>query len=68
VDNGQNGKFVYIVGADHRISPRDVVAGPQYQDEMVIEKGVNPGETVVVEEDEKRLAPGMLIEILPPSA
>ena len=68
VYNGQNGKFVYIVGADRRISPRNVVAGPQFEDEIVIEKGVNPGETVVVEKDEKRLAPGMLIEILSPSA
>lgn len=68
VENGQHGKFVYIVGADHRISPRDVITGPQFEDEIVIEKGLNPGETVVVEKDEKNLAPGMLIEPQSPAA
>jgi len=44
---GQN--FVYVVGEGNKVSFRPVKVGPKYQQYTIIEKGVNAGESVIVE-------------------
>jgi multidrug efflux system membrane fusion protein len=57
VQTGQNGSYVYVVKPDRTVESRDVVTGPRVDQEMVLDKGLAPGETVVTE-GQLRLAPG----------
>ena len=60
VQTGQEGQFVYVVKADKTVEFRPVVTGARIDQDLVIEKGVQPGETVVTE-GQLRLAPGSRI-------
>ncbi len=60
VQSGQEGPFVYVVKADQTVEARPVVPGSRFEQEMVIAKGIEPGE-VVVTEGQLRLAPGMKV-------
>jgi multidrug efflux system membrane fusion protein len=60
VQNGQQGQFVYVVKPDQTVEPRVVVAGRSYEKKIVIDKGVSPGDTVVVD-GQLRLFPGARI-------
>ncbi len=57
VQNGQQGQMVYVVKADQTVEPRNVTAGRVYQNKIVIERGVAPGETVITD-GHLRLFPG----------
>ena len=57
VMTGQNGSYVYVVKADRSVDTRNVVAGARVGQDMVIQSGLQPGETVVTE-GQLRLAPG----------
>ena len=57
VQTGQEGQFVYVVKSDRSVEFRPVVTGARVDQDLVIEKGVQPGETVVTE-GQLRLAPG----------
>ena len=46
---GQDGQFVFVVKADSTVEQRPVTVGQRVDDDMVIEKGLKPGETVVTE-------------------
>jgi multidrug efflux system membrane fusion protein len=59
---GQQGTFVYVVKADGTVTPRPVVSSRTVQGEAVIEKGLQPGETVVTD-GQVRLVPGSKVEI-----
>ena len=65
VQSGQDGTFVYIVKADQRVDVRPVTAGQRIGEETVIEKGVEPGETVVTE-GTLRLVPGARVQVREP--
>jgi membrane fusion protein, multidrug efflux system len=65
VQSGQEGTFVYIVKPDQRVDIRNVVAGQRIGEETVIEKGVEPGETVVTE-GTLRLVPGARVQVREP--
>ncbi|MFO0873326.1 MAG: hypothetical protein U0575_05070 [Phycisphaerales bacterium] len=52
----QGSKQVFIVGADGKIAIRPVTVGPRYGSLWVIEQGVEAGETVVVEGQQKSRA------------
>ena len=65
VQSGQEGTFVYIVKPDQRVDVRNVVAGQRIGEETVIEKGVEPGETVVTE-GTLRLVPGARVQVREP--
>jgi len=54
--------FVYVVKADHTIEMRPVTVGPAEGAVTVVEKGLEPGETLVTEGVDK-LGPGM--EVVP---
>jgi multidrug efflux system membrane fusion protein len=57
VQNGQDGTFVYVVKDDRTVDARPVVTGARVDQDLVIDKGLEEGETVVTE-GQLRLAPG----------
>jgi multidrug efflux system membrane fusion protein len=62
VQTGQDGMFVYVVKADQTVESRPVTTGARVDQDVVIESGVEAGETVVTE-GHLRLAPGMRVRL-----
>jgi len=62
VQTGQNGSFIYVVKEDRTVENRPVTTGARVDQDMVIESGLEPGETVVTE-GQLRLAPGSKIAV-----
>jgi multidrug efflux system membrane fusion protein len=58
--------FVYVVKEDQTVEMRPVSIGTSEGEQLIIEKGVNPDETVVVEGVDK-LQPGMKVTMPQPS-
>jgi len=46
---GQNGQLVYVIKDDDTVEARAVVSTRAVQDEAVIDKGLRPGETIVID-------------------
>ncbi len=67
IQMGQDGAYAYIVKADKTVELREVTVGDTYEGDSIIEKGLNPGETVVTD-GQMRLAPGLTADILPDDA
>jgi len=61
VQTGQDGTYVYVVKDDRTVEMRPVTTGMRVDQDMVIDKGVQAGETVVTE-GQLRLAPGSRIQ------
>ncbi len=57
VQTGQDGMYVFVVKPDRTVESRPVVTGERVDQDLVIEKGLEAGETVVLE-GQLRLAPG----------
>ncbi|MFB3924386.1 MAG: efflux RND transporter periplasmic adaptor subunit [Terriglobia bacterium] len=66
VQTGQSGFYAYVVKADHSAEIRPVVPGNQVGGETVIQKGLQPGESVVTD-GQLRLYPGAKVEIKAPA-
>jgi membrane fusion protein, multidrug efflux system len=49
VQRSPQGTFVYVIKDDSTAEMRNIVVGPSEGDEVVIEKGLTPGEVVVIE-------------------
>ena len=49
VQTGQDGSFVFVVKPDQTVESRPVIPGMHVDGQVVIEKGLEPGETVVTE-------------------
>ncbi len=62
VQNGQDGNFVYVVDDNRKVAARPVTLGPRVGQDLVIDKGLEEGETVVTE-GQLRLAPGAQVAI-----
>ena len=62
VQSGQDGNFVYVVAENRRVAARPVTTGPRVGQDLVIDKGLEDGETVVTE-GQLRLAPGALVQV-----
>lgn len=62
IQSGQNGTFVYRVKPDQRVEIRPVVAGERLDQEVVVDSGLQAGETVVTE-GTLRLVDGALIKV-----
>jgi membrane fusion protein, multidrug efflux system len=62
VQTGQDGSFVFVVKPDQTVESRPVVPGMRVDREIVIDKGLTLGETVVTE-GQLRLAPGNHVQI-----
>ncbi len=62
VQAGQDGSFVYVVKPDRTVESRPVVTGTRVDQDLVINRGLQAGESVVTE-GHLRLAPGMRVQI-----
>lgn len=67
VQDGERGKYVYIVKPDHTAEYRPVEVGNTISGFTVVKKGVNPGETVVTN-GQLRLFPGAKVSFKNESA
>jgi membrane fusion protein (multidrug efflux system) len=55
---------VYVVDAAGQVSVKEITLGPKTGDDVVVESGLDPGETVIVEGIQK-VRPGMIVEPVP---
>jgi membrane fusion protein, multidrug efflux system len=62
VMEGNAGSFVYVVRPDKRVEPRTIVPVRTVAGETVIEKGLQPGDTIVTD-GQTRLEPNARVEI-----
>lgn len=62
VQSGQQGSYVFVVKPDRTAEMRLVTTGPAAGDDVVIEKGLSPGETVVTD-GHVRVVPGAPVEV-----
>jgi multidrug efflux system membrane fusion protein len=62
VQTGQNGEFVFVVKEDRTVESRPVVTGVRSDQLLVVDKGLEAGETVVTE-GQLRLAPGSRVAV-----
>jgi membrane fusion protein, multidrug efflux system len=66
LQQNNNGQFVYVVGADKRVSVQPVEVTQRLHAVALIAKGLQAGETVVVQ-GQYRLTPGTLVVATAPS-
>lgn len=64
IQDGQQGSFVFVVKKDQTAEVRPVVIGPSRNGETLVEKGVEAGETVVVD-GQVRLTIGAKVDAKP---
>jgi multidrug efflux system membrane fusion protein len=62
VQTGQNGSYVYVVKQDRTVEMRPVTTGARVDQDMVVDQGLQLGETVVTE-GQLRLAPGSRVAV-----
>lgn len=62
IQRSPKGTFVYVVKPDRTVAAKTVSVGPSEADDVAIEKGLSPGEIVVVEGAD-RLQEGTRVEI-----
>jgi multidrug efflux system membrane fusion protein len=62
LQTGQDGQFVFVVTDGNTVEQRPVTVGQRVDDDVVIEKGLNVGETVVTE-GQLRLEQGTRIQV-----
>ncbi len=62
VQSGQDGSYVFVVREDRSVESRPVVTGARVDQDLVIDKGLRAGETVVTE-GQLRLAPNMRVQL-----
>jgi multidrug efflux system membrane fusion protein len=58
----QQGSYVYVVKADHTVEQRTIVPTRTIDDDTVVQKGVQPGETIVTD-GQVNLVPGARVEV-----
>jgi membrane fusion protein, multidrug efflux system len=63
VQTGQQGHYVYVVRSDSSVEYRPVVTGRTVDGELVVEKGLSPGEKVVTD-GQLRLAPDVQVKVV----
>ncbi|MFP5213740.1 MAG: efflux RND transporter periplasmic adaptor subunit [Acidobacteriota bacterium] len=62
VQTGQQGQYIYVVRPDSTVEYRTVAVSRNFDADAVIEKGIAPGETVVID-GQLRLAPDLPVKI-----
>jgi multidrug efflux system membrane fusion protein len=65
IQRGTQGAFVYAVQADSTVSIRPVQLGPVSGEQIVVERGLAPGEQIVIDGADK-LREGAAIEAIAP--
>jgi membrane fusion protein, multidrug efflux system len=63
VQQGPNGAYVYVIGPDRTVRMRPVIVDQISEGQALIDSGLKPNETVVLE-GQYRLEPGSLVEEL----
>ncbi|MDQ6666557.1 MAG: efflux RND transporter periplasmic adaptor subunit, partial [Acidobacteriota bacterium] len=63
IQTGQQGQYAFVVKPDNTVENRMVTVGRTVGRDIVIEKGIQPGETVVVD-GQLRLVPGATVQIV----
>jgi membrane fusion protein, multidrug efflux system len=53
IQRGAPGTFVYLLNADQTVTVRPVTLGPSHADTVAIEKGLSPGDRVVIDGADK---------------
>lgn len=61
VQTGQDGQFVYVVKQDQTVEMRPVVTSTRVDQDLVVDSGLTPGETIVTE-GQLRLAPNSRVQ------
>jgi multidrug efflux system membrane fusion protein len=67
VNQGPNGSFAYVIGADQKVSMRPIKVGWTQGTTAVISSGLTPGETVVID-GQMSLSAGSVVKISLPTA
>jgi multidrug efflux system membrane fusion protein len=67
VQTGQDGQYVFVVKQDSTVEQRPVTTAQRVDQELVVQKGLAPGETVVTE-GQLRLVPGSRVGVKAASA
>jgi multidrug efflux system membrane fusion protein len=62
IQTGQQGQYVFVVKPDFTVESRPIVPGLTLNNETVVQKGLNTGETVVTD-GQLRLYPGAKVEV-----
>lgn len=62
LQTGQNGQFVFVVTADQTVEQRAVTTGERAGQDVVVQSGLAPGESVVTE-GQLRLEPGSRVQV-----
>lgn len=63
VQTGQQGQYAFVVKPDHTVEMRPLTVGRTLEREVVVAKGISPGDTVVTD-GQLRLGPGFPVEIV----
>src|SRR5215469_7641116 len=66
IQQGPQGQYAFIVGADHKVAMRPVSVRETLNGEALIDKGLSAGETVVVR-GQYRLTPGTVVSLANPN-
>jgi membrane fusion protein, multidrug efflux system len=64
IQSGQKGQFAFVVKQDQTVESRLVTVGQTIDNQIVVESGISPGETVVTD-GQLRLFPGAHIRVVP---
>jgi membrane fusion protein, multidrug efflux system len=65
VQSGQNGQFVFVLNPDQTVVNRAVKLGQSVENQIVVDSGVAPGETVITD-GQMRLVPGGRVRVVNP--
>jgi len=66
IQSGQKGQFAFVVKPDQTVEMRLVSVGQTVDNQIVVQSGIAPGETVVTD-GQLRLFPGAKIRVVPPA-
>jgi multidrug efflux system membrane fusion protein len=66
IQQGPQGQYVFVVGADHKVAMQPVSVRETLNGEALIDKGLSAGETVVVR-GQYRLTPGTVVSLANPN-
>jgi multidrug efflux system membrane fusion protein len=64
IQAGQKGQFAFVVKPDQTVESRLVTVGQTVDNQIVVQSGITPGETVVTD-GQLRLFPGARIRVVP---
>jgi multidrug efflux system membrane fusion protein len=65
IQSGQAGQFVFVLKPDQTVESRPVKPGQTVENQIVVESGIAPGETVITD-GQMRLIPGTRVRVVNP--